>query len=489
MKKMLGALAAGLVFCVVGVNDTFAAAVELYSTPLFSDANLVFYYRLEGNSNDSKDSNNGTGSVTYNASYGKFGQGVYIDGAVFNYIQINAPNSFNWSTHDWSVSAWANMLAGTNSYARGIFTNRVSGSGGWFTLGWNGYDDSCMQIETQGGALTSGYNPIGTGWHLYTVTYTASGAVFKLYLDGIVQTLTGTQGTVGNTTQTTCAIGVWGQSWPWNGYIDDVAFFIRALTATEVSNLYDVATPTPTITPTPTPTQTPTITPTPDTVPPVVPVITSCNWDFTSGKITSITGTGENGTTLTFYDKDGGTISGTPTWDGSGTFTFTPTTSLAPGSTVYVKSQDGATNTSQSGTHVVIFEDYMDIFPDIAVFHGTGSGTSMRMEKDTSCDFNIAVNKGDLSPDPDKPVTVKAYMHYNTEYGTAAKPKITLSGLGISGTETGQSAVATEAALTDWELLSVSGIPNAKGVVTLKVATFSTADGAKAWVDDISVSQ
>ena len=93
-----------------------------------------------------------------------------------------------------------------------------------------------------------------------------------------------------------------------------------------------------------------------------------------------------------------------------------------------------------------------------------------------------------IAPDPDKPVTVKAYIRYSTEYGSAGKPKITLSGLGIAGIETGQYAVATGAA-ENLEQLTVTGTPNAKGVVTLKVETFSTADCAKAWIDDISVAQ
>lgn len=69
-------------------------AVELYTHPLFSDANLQSYWRMEGNSNDAKGANNGTDtSISYNASYGKFGQGADFNGTsskivignVFNY--------------------------------------------------------------------------------------------------------------------------------------------------------------------------------------------------------------------------------------------------------------------------------------------------------------------------------------------------------------------------------------------------------------------
>lgn len=54
-----------------------AAATELYSTPLFNDASLISYYRMEGNSNDAKSSNNGSdSSMSYSTTSGKFGEGA-----------------------------------------------------------------------------------------------------------------------------------------------------------------------------------------------------------------------------------------------------------------------------------------------------------------------------------------------------------------------------------------------------------------------------
>ncbi len=56
-------------------------AVELFTYPLFLDANLVAYWRMEGNSNDSKGSNNGTDSnITYSNANGRFGQGAAFNG-------------------------------------------------------------------------------------------------------------------------------------------------------------------------------------------------------------------------------------------------------------------------------------------------------------------------------------------------------------------------------------------------------------------------
>jgi len=56
-------------------------------------------------------------------------------------------------------------------------------------------------------------------------------------------------------------------------------------------------------------------------------------------------------------------------------------------------------------------------------------------------------------------VTITAYARYNSSYGGAAKPKITLSNKGLN-----ESAQASGAAEDAWEKLTVSGTPTGKGV-------------------------
>ena len=116
----------------------------------------------------------------------------------------------------------------------------------------------------------------------------------------------------------------------------------------------------------------------------------------------------------------------------------------------------------------------------------TRSGnTSLRLEKTGSCGFRISVNDG-VTPDPDEPVTVTAWLRKSGFY-TGQQPLITLTGLGIDGT--GLATSSMTAGADTWEELTVSGTPDARGAVTLIVETFSTASGAAAWVDDITVAQ
>ncbi|MCD6310964.1 MAG: hypothetical protein J7M11_00680 [Elusimicrobia bacterium] len=80
-------------------------------------------------------------------------------------------------------------------------------------------------------------------------------------------------------------------------------------------------------------------------------------------------------------------------------------------------------------------------------------------------------------------LTITAFVRYDSNYGGAAKPKITLYNYGVNS-----SASMTGGADT-WEKLTVSGTPSGKGVLFLKVEGFSTAVDAKYFVDDIQVSQ
>ncbi|MDI6757427.1 MAG: hypothetical protein QME32_05335, partial [Endomicrobiia bacterium] len=84
-------------------------------------------------------------------------------------------------------------------------------------------------------------------------------------------------------------------------------------------------------------------------------------------------------------------------------------------------------------------------------------------------------------------LTITAYIRYNSEYGgSTTKPKLTLSGKGISPT----SVSATSAAENAWELLTLNaGTPSQNATLTLRAGGFSTLPAAKFYVDDISVGQ
>ncbi len=89
--------------------------------------------------------------------------------------------------------------------------------------------------------------------------------------------------------------------------------------------------------------------------------------------------------------------------------------------------------------------------------------------------WKVPANGGSL-------LTITAFVRYDSSYGGASKPKITLYNYGVNS-----SAQMTGAAGI-WEKLTVSGIPSGKGVLFLKVEGFSTAVDAKYFVDDIQIN-
>ncbi|MFA5779932.1 MAG: hypothetical protein WC947_07325 [Elusimicrobiota bacterium] len=91
-------------------------------------------------------------------------------------------------------------------------------------------------------------------------------------------------------------------------------------------------------------------------------------------------------------------------------------------------------------------------------------------------EWEVAAKSGQL-------VTITAYIRYNSSYGAAGKPKLTLYNLGVNSNATMSASADT------WEQLQVSGTPNRNGVLKLKIEGFSTIPGAKMFVDDISISQ
>ncbi|MFA5780534.1 MAG: glycine-rich domain-containing protein [Elusimicrobiota bacterium] len=91
-------------------------------------------------------------------------------------------------------------------------------------------------------------------------------------------------------------------------------------------------------------------------------------------------------------------------------------------------------------------------------------------------EWEVAAKSGQL-------VTITAYIRYNTSYGSATKPELTLYNLGVNSNATMSASADT------WEQLQVSGTPDRNGVLKLKIEGFSTAPGAKMYVDDIQINQ
>jgi hypothetical protein len=83
-------------------------------------------------------------------------------------------------------------------------------------------------------------------------------------------------------------------------------------------------------------------------------------------------------------------------------------------------------------------------------------------------------------------LTITAHIRYNSDYGGGTKPKLALSGRGVSPTSVSATAAAEDA----WELITINaGTPTQNAILTLKAEGFSNSPGAKFYVDDINILQ
>ena len=192
-----------------------------------------------------------SGTLAYDTSGS--GYNGTVNGANWTTGEINSALSFNGSTsavvtpniplgNTFSVSAWVNSTSGQRAFVRILETQY---NGGLY-LGTNSSGAKYKFIVNTGtgstGSCGAAYGcaeggAIAAGWHLITGTF--DGVMAKLYVDN---TLVATETFSGPpNTNFPLYIGRYygGTGAGWNGSIDEVRLYNRALTSTEVSGIYN----------------------------------------------------------------------------------------------------------------------------------------------------------------------------------------------------------------------------------------------------------
>ena len=237
-------------------------------------AGMVSWWPGDGNPNDIQGGNNGTFvAATYAA--GEVSQAFSFDGV--NDL-VDVPDAATLHLQTFTIDAWVNPTDLTQD--RAILIKAALGTGGNdFAYGLRVLSGGQAEgrITDAAGAFASVVSTSALSTNLFQhIALTYDGTALKLYVNGVLNGTTATTLTpVVNARPVT--IGAWqsvsaGEIQHWAGLIDEVEIFSRALTATEVGNIYNAGTagkckstptPTATATDTPTPTATATDTPTP----------------------------------------------------------------------------------------------------------------------------------------------------------------------------------------------------------------------------------
>ncbi|NTW33823.1 MAG: LamG domain-containing protein [Bacteroidetes bacterium] len=217
--------------------------------------NLISYWKLNGNSNDAFSSNNGSdASITYSTDNGKISQGAGFVSANSSKI-LFADASLLKPTGNHSVSFWFKTT--TSSGWKGIFQSysQVSTVAGIqimmsganpgklrFVNGNNqGFNYGTDYVE----AISSGTVNDGS-WHFAVCV--SDGSTLKIYLDGNSSPVAnvGWTGGVAYTSPSYQALGCFDNNGTpeafFDGSLDEVSFWSRALTTGEISQLYNSGT-------------------------------------------------------------------------------------------------------------------------------------------------------------------------------------------------------------------------------------------------------
>ena len=215
------------------------AAIELNASTLISDANLVAYWRMEANSNDSKAAYHGTDTaITYSSGNGKFTQGAGFNGTT---SQISIANAAALCPATFTFMAWINAVDLADAY------NCIQGyedATNGITIMVTSTGKIAIYLSGAGGVSYdgTGITTITTGsW--FHIAYTYSSGTLVGYVNGVIdKTVTG--GTWGATNPVTEPFYL-GRSVTagrfFNGAIDDAALFNRALNQSEIQYLNGIS--------------------------------------------------------------------------------------------------------------------------------------------------------------------------------------------------------------------------------------------------------
>jgi len=198
---------------------------------------LISYWNLQGNSIDLYGPNNGTDtSISYGTTYGKVGQGALFGAA--SKIDAGAPSSMNFGTGSVSLAAWVKL---TSTAQSGFVTKRSNGGSGP-EMGFAGGAIQYNYADGLGtnGVFTTQSKQVNDGaWHFVVAVWNRAGSVLQLYTDGVTDGSTALSTTTGTDTAHLIIGYGYYMVGTLNGDIDEVGVWSKALSANEITDLYN----------------------------------------------------------------------------------------------------------------------------------------------------------------------------------------------------------------------------------------------------------
>ncbi|MEK7566880.1 MAG: LamG domain-containing protein, partial [Patescibacteria group bacterium] len=192
--------------------------------------------------------NNGTIAGGVTAVSMEVGDAFQFDGSS-GYISMGNPASLNFGTGPFSLEAWFNWNGALGTSAKNIIRKSNYGpglgSGYWLRIGAGTLEFS-VGATTQAEGQTIITTPVSAGVWRHVVAVKDSSGDVKLYVDGeSTGTILRQSPDTNSTSEVPFLIGAWshgggaGASEFFNGQIDEIAVYNRALSASEARALFD----------------------------------------------------------------------------------------------------------------------------------------------------------------------------------------------------------------------------------------------------------
>ena len=213
----------------------------------FPTNGLVAYWSFDsvsGNTvEDTFGDNDGTavGEPLFGTEYGVNGDGVRLVAAETQSITVTHDDSLNFTASSFSISAWFNTS--TTGVRQFIASKRDENTGdGGYSLRVN--EDSKIRAGVGRGGNNTFFSTIGTyadgQWHHVVFVGSRDANAMYLYVNGVLDATSGAWSTRPMDTTNNFTIGNEPDSVGFfNGSLDEIAIWNRALTDDEVSEIYN----------------------------------------------------------------------------------------------------------------------------------------------------------------------------------------------------------------------------------------------------------
>lgn len=209
--------------------------------------NIISYWKMEGNANDSTASaNNGTSTnITYNTSNGKIDQGAGFNGST---SAITFTNNAGLKPTSWTVNFWVKTSTDSDDTLIENFDTTTGRVNGWrITFVSTGPvllvdvgNDSGNTLGTNYARVTYGGVNFDDGtFRMVTVTWDNVADTLTAFVNGSsVATYSSFTAGIGYPAGAAFQMGN-GSLGRYNGAIDEVGYWSRVLTGSEITQLYN----------------------------------------------------------------------------------------------------------------------------------------------------------------------------------------------------------------------------------------------------------